>query len=394
MKKNDDYVTLTAVGDIMLGWGVEKRIKGGSEGYPFESVAPILQSSDITFGNLEAPLTTESKKAVWDYTKILDKPVIIDGKTYGSSIYCKADPVAAERLSHAGFNVLSLANNHIMDYGEEGLSETLETLTQCDIKAIGAGRDLSDARKPAIFSINGVNVGILAYCDTYIAGRRRAGVAPTKYIKQDIQSLKKDADFIVVSIHQGMDISEYPLKSEVEQMHQIIDWGANIILRHHPHVVQGVEKYNGGIILYSLGNFVFDYTIDPLWKDLEKAKHALIFQCRLTKNKVLDYEIIPVSLDESFQPVVLQNAEKEKHDAYLCEISSKFLEIQNDEGNSHTEGNYLKINAILAYRVILSSIKKGQFRNIFLITDKISISDLKLLAKWIVNRFSVRSLNQ
>ncbi|MEN6513577.1 CapA family protein, partial [Methanoculleus sp.] len=312
------------MGDIMLGWGVEERIKGGSGGYPFESVAPILQSSDITFGNLEAPLTTESKKAVWDYTKILDKPVIIDGKTYGSSIYCKADPVAAERLSHAGFNVLSLANNHIMDYGEEGLSETLETLARYDIETIGAGKDLSDARKPAIFRINGVNIGILAYCDTYIAGRRRAGVAPTKYIEQDIQSLKKDADFIVVSIHQGMDISEYPLKSEVERMHQIIDWGANIILRHHPHVVQGVEEYSGGIILYSLGNFVFDYTIDPLWKDLEKAKHALLFRCRFTKNKILNYEIVPVRLDESFQPIALQGSEKERYDMYLNSISSKF----------------------------------------------------------------------
>jgi len=280
-----------------------------------------------------------------------------------------------------------------MDYGEEGLSETLETLTQCDIKAIGAGRDLSDARKPAIFSINGVNVGILAYCDTYIAGRRRAGVAPTKYIKQDIQSLKKDADFIVVSIHQGMDISEYPLKSEVEQMHQIIDWGANIILRHHPHVVQGVEKYNGGIILYSLGNFVFDYTIDPLWKDLEKAKHALIFQCYLTKNKVLDYNIVPVGLDKSFQPVILQNSEKEKYDAHLSKISSNFLEFQSDEGDSHAGKSYLKINVILAYHVILSSIKKGQFRNILLVAYKISISDLKLLAKWMINRTLSRILS-
>lgn len=388
MNKNNDYVTLTAVGDIMLGWGVEERIKGWSGGYPFESVAPILQSSDITFGNLEAPLTTESKKAVWDYTKILDKPVIIDGKTYGRSIYCKADPVAAERLSHAGFNVLSLANNHIMDYGEEGLNETLDTLIQCNIKTVGAGRNLSEARKPVIFEVNGVNIGILAYCDTYIAGGRRAGVAPTKYIEQDIQNLKKCADFIVVSIHQGMDISEYPLKSEIERMHQIIDWGANIILRHHPHVVQGVEEYNGGVILYSLGNFVFDYTIDPLWKDLEKAKHALIFQCCLTKNKVLGYEIIPVSLDKSFQPVVLQNAEKEKCDAYLCEISSKFLEIQSDEGDSHTEENYLKINAILAYHVILSSIKTGQFRNILLIADKISVSDFKTLVKWIIGKVS------
>ncbi|WP_440953861.1 CapA family protein [Methanosarcina sp. Mfa9] len=393
MKKNDDYVTLTAVGDIMLGWGVEERIKSGSGGYPFESVASILQSSDVTFGNLEAPLTTESEKAVWDYTKILDKPVIIDGKAYGSSIYCKADPVAAERLSHAGFNILSLANNHIMDYGEEGLNETLDALTKYNIKTIGAGRDLSDARKPAVFRINGVNVGILAYCDTYIAGRRRAGVAPTKYIEQDIQSLKKDADFIVVSIHQGMDISEYPLKSEIERMHQIIDWGANIILRHHPHVVQGVEEYNGGIILYSLGNFVFDYMIDPLWKDLDKAKRALIFQCRFTKNKVLGYDIVPIGLDKSFQPVILQNSEKRKYDAYLSDISSNLPDVQSNEGGSHLERNYLKINVILAYHVMLSSIKKGQFRNIFLIIDKISISDFKLLVKWMVNRIFLRFSN-
>jgi len=290
--------------------------------------------------------------------------------------------------------VLSLANNHIMDYGEEGLNETLDTLIQCNIKTVGAGRNLSEARKPVIFEVNGVNIGILAYCDTYIAGRRRAGVAPTKYIEQDIQNLKKCADFIVVSIHQGMDISEYPLKSEVERMHQIIDWGANIILRHHPHVVQGLEEYNGGIILYSLGNFVFDYTIDPLWKDLEKAKHAVIFQCRLTKNKVLDYDIISVGLDKSFQPVVLQNAEKEKCDAYLCEISSKFLEIQSDEGDSQTEENYLKINAILAYHVILSSIKKGQFRNILLIVNKVSMSDFKALLKWTVNKVSLRVLTE
>jgi poly-gamma-glutamate capsule biosynthesis protein CapA/YwtB (metallophosphatase superfamily) len=145
MKTNDKYVTLTAVGDIMLGWSVEERMKADIGRYPFEAVAPILQNSDITFGNLEAPLTTESKRAVWDYTKILDKPVIIDGKTYGSSIYCKADPIAAERLSHAGFNVLSLANNHIMDYGQEGLNETLDALTKYGLKGIGAGRTLSDA---------------------------------------------------------------------------------------------------------------------------------------------------------------------------------------------------------------------------------------------------------
>lgn len=390
MENNGNIVTLTAVGDIMLGWGVEERIKGGPSGYPFESVTPILKSSDITFGNLEAPLTIESEKAVWDYTKILDKPVIIDGKTYGSSIYCKADPIAAETLSHAGFNVLSLANNHIMDYGQEGLNETLEVLAKHNIKTVGAGKNLLESRKPAIFRINGVNVGILAYCDTYIAGKRRPGVAPTKYIEQDIKNLKDNADFIIVSIHQGMDVSEYPLKSEIEQMHRIIDWGANIVLRHHPHVVQGVEEYKGGIVLYSLGNFVFDYTIDPLWKDLNKAKNALIFKCHFTKNEILNYEIMSTGLDKSFQPIVLQGPEKEKYDAYLSGISLKISNFQSEGRDSHMERNYFKINAILAYHVILASIKKRQFRNIFLIMNKISISDFKLLVKRIVTRTSPR----
>lgn len=393
MKESDDYVTLTAVGDMMLGWGVEERIKGGSDEYPFESVAPILRNSDITFGNLEAPLTTESRKAIWDYTKILDKPVLIDGKVYGSSIYCKADPIAAERLYHAGFNVLSLANNHIMDYGEEGLNETLETLAHCNIRAIGAGRDLSEARQPVIFRINGVNIGILAYCDTYIAGKRRAGVAPTKYIKQDILDLKKVADFIIVSVHQGMDISDCPLKSEIERMHQIIDWGANIILRHHSHVVQGVEEYSGGVILYSLGNFVFDYTIDPLWKDLDKAKYAIIFRCNFIKNKILSYDIISVGSNNSFQPCILRGSEKERYDAYLSKISFGLLDQNDYTMGDFSERKNLKIKIILGYHVIMSSIKKRQFRNIILAAEKISPCDLRVAAKHAFREIILRILS-
>jgi poly-gamma-glutamate synthesis protein (capsule biosynthesis protein) len=391
MKKSDNYVTLTAVGDVMLGWGVEERIKRGSDGYPFELVAPILQNSDIAFCNLEAPLTTESKKAIWDYTKILDKPVIIDGKAYGSSIYCRADPIAAERLYHAGFNVLSLANNHIMDYGEEGLNETLETLIHYNIRPIGAGKDLSEARQPAVFRINGVNVGVLAYCDTYIAGKKRAGVAPTKYIKQDILNLKKAADFIIVSIHQGMDILDCPLKSEIERMHQIIDWGANIILRHHPHVVQGVEEYKDGIILYSLGNFVFDYTIDPLWKDLDKAKYAIIFRCDFTKNKIINYDIMPVSMNNLYQPNVLQGSEKERYDAYVREISSSIPDY-DDHTRDFTERKDLKIKVILGYHVIMSSLKKRQFRNIILVSEKISLSDTILIVRQAFCRILLRIL--
>jgi len=382
MKSGDDYVTLTAVGDIMLGWGVEERIKAGTGRYPFDSVAPILQSSDITFGNLEAPLTTEQKKAVWDYTKILDKPVMIDGKMYGSSIYCKADPIAAERLSRAGFNVLSIANNHIMDYGEEGLYDTIYSLSKNNIAYVGAGKDLFSARVPKIFEIKGIKIGFLAYCDTYVAGKRKAGVAPTSKINEDINNLKILADHVIVSIHQGSDISEYPSRREIDFLHMIIDQGAILVLRHHPHVVQGMEYYKKGLILYSLGNFVFDFTIDPLWKDIEKARSAIIFKCIISKEGITKSDIIPVHLNNLFQPEPLVGDEKFLFLKQFNGLSTKIAKIEKNEIQKNGL-NIIQVEIILAYHVLLASIKKRQFQNVLLILKRIDKERIRLVAKLI-----------
>ncbi len=96
-----------------------ERIKRYGENFPFQKVSSILGASDITFGNLEGPLTSESTKAVWDYTKVLTKPVVQNGKVMGTSVYCKALPNTVKGLKDSGFDIVSIANNHIMDYGLE-----------------------------------------------------------------------------------------------------------------------------------------------------------------------------------------------------------------------------------------------------------------------------------
>lgn len=384
MKTNlkEDCITLTAVGDIMLGEGVQRNIQQYGIEFPFEHVFSFLKDSDITFGNLEAPLTNHDKKYVWDYSKILDQPIIINGKEYGNSIYCKSIPEASQCLKYAGFKIASLANNHIMDYGEEGLFDTIRELDKINIKSVGAGTNIFEAKQPVIFQIKGIKIGFLAYCDTYIASKRRAGVSPTNRIKIDIQNLRTKVDHVIVSIHQGSDISEYPSKREIDFLHTIIDQGAILILRHHPHVVQGMEHYKNGLILYSLGNFVFDYAIDPLWKDMEKARDAIIFQCIISKEGIIKYDIIPVHLNKLFQPEPIVGDGKYAFLQQFNELSTKLIELEKNEIQINDLNN-IQVEIILAYHVLLASIKKRQFQNVILILKRIDKERIRLFAKLI-----------
>ena len=377
-------ITLTAVGDVMLGSGVEALIKQYGAEYPFQHVATILKNSDITFANLESPLTNENNKAVWDYTKILDKPIEMDGKVF-SSVYCKATPVAVKGLTYAGFDIVSLANNHIMDYGATGLFDTIKALSESNIKFVGAGKHINDARKPVILQVKDVKVGFLAYSDAYIASKKRPGVAPIKYIEKDVEKLKDDVDIVIISIHGGMDIVDYPLPNEIQMMHSIIDSGVDLILRHHPHVVQGVEHYKKGVIVYSLGNFVFDYTIDPLWKDLTKARESMIFRCELSKDGIVETEIVPVVINNHFQPEIPSGDDKNRIMARIEKLSSGITNKNTRELNNNMQDNYVRTEMALAYHVMLISIKKREFKNILLIFERIKLYHVRLFIKYFVN---------
>lgn len=246
-----------AVGDIMIGRGVSMRLKkmDGVYDNAFAKVSSYMNMGDVVFANLESPFT--------DSTHGLDK---------NRKIVLKAEPEAVSALKDAGINLISLSNNHIMDYYEKGLFDTMDLLDQNDIKHAGGGRNIEEARKPAIIEKNGLKIGMLAYTDmaeltfagkpylSFAAGPEKSGVVPRKYetIREDILKYRDQVDLLAVSLHWGVEDSFKVSVEQVEFAHKLIDDGADIILGHHPHRAQGIELYNGKPIFYSLGNFLFD----------------------------------------------------------------------------------------------------------------------------------------
>jgi len=281
---NQEYVTLMAVGDIMLGdhpicigHGVGSKIKKEGAKYIFQHVRGLLNEADIAFGNLEAVL---SKK------NLNEKDV--------DSASLRAMPESADGLTYAGFNVLSLANNHIMEHGKEALLDTMNILRKNGIKYVGP--------EDVVLSIRGTKVVFLAYCLLDEPGT--CCKAESSEIIENVKRVKSKADIVIVSLHWGDEFIHKPSRYQVKLAHEIIDSGANIILGHHPHVLQGVEMYNGGLIAYSLGNFVFD-----MWQ--EKMRESVILKC-LISDSVIRRELIPVSINENFQPQVLRGEEATK----------------------------------------------------------------------------------
>ena len=276
-------VTLAAVGDVMLDRGIGKRITKYGIEWPFKHVRDTLRSADLAFCNLECPLTSRGIKVT--------KPICF-----------KADPANVECLTDAGFDIVSLANNHSMDCSRPGLIETMHYLDKTGIAYTGAGGTPSDAALPIIVSVKGIRVAFLARNAWLPEGAWFRPDAPnsayldTETIESEVRDAAGQADVVIVSLHWGIEYRTHPQPAQVELAHKLIDAGADLILGHHPHVLQPVEKYHGGVIAYSLGNFLFD-------SPFRNCKETMILKCRLSKSGVLDAEQIPLEISD-YRPVV------------------------------------------------------------------------------------------
>lgn len=238
-------VTLIAVGDVCLANGVGQKMATKGRGYPFEKMKPILRGADIAFCNLECCIAISGKKVP---------------KTYNF----RAHPRGALALREAGFDIACLANNHSLDYDKVALAETIRRLREQGIKYVGAGITLAEAHSPRIITVRGLRVGFLAYLGLFPpvvplhANEPGVAMAELDSIKRDVKGARPKVDVLIVSMHAG---EEYHFTHSARQRdiaHTAIDAGADMVIGHHPHVVQDSEVYKGKHIFYSLGNFVFD----------------------------------------------------------------------------------------------------------------------------------------
>lgn len=346
-------VTLMAVGDIMLGdspicvgHGLTEIInKKGSE-FLFGDVSTILNKGDIVFGNLECVLSD----------------IDVDQSDL-KSVQLRGAESSVTGLVYAGFNVLSLANNHILEHGENSLLRTKEVLSNCGIYSIGVSESKEKSRESFTLNINNLSVSFLSYC-LVKDNTAYCSVDDPSEIINDIQKIKDKVDILIVSLHWGDEFVRKPSSKQVQFAHEMIDSGANIILGHHPHVLQGLEAYNNGIVVYSLGNFVFDMR-------QKKMRESMIFSCRLAKSGVIDYEIIPV-LIENFKPSILNGPEK---DNLLFQITNEFptvipQKMYDQEINkcikqyrkdliSYLIFNFYKYKPIYLWQIFVASFKRN-----------------------------------
>jgi poly-gamma-glutamate capsule biosynthesis protein CapA/YwtB (metallophosphatase superfamily) len=269
-------ITLAAVGDVLLARGIGERIDQYGPDWPFEEVRSVLQSADIALCNLECPLSEHGVRV---------------NKVYAF----KAKPERCACLSGAGIDIVSLANNHTLDCGRRGLVETMDTLEEAGIAYAGAGPDEKAAREPLIVEAGGIRIAFLArnaLLPESVWYRTDApGIAPLdpETIEEEVAEAARLADVVIVSLHWGIEHHTYPEPWQEEMARRIIDAGADVVLGHHPHVVQPVEAYEGGLIAYSLGNFVFD-------NSQPRCRKSAILKAWLTRGGIEEYEVIPVEI--------------------------------------------------------------------------------------------------
>lgn len=282
--------TLVFVGDIMLSRSVAiKTVQHDDWRWPFLLMGDYLREADILFGNLEGPISDE-------------------GRNVGSKYSFRANPHMVEGLIYAGFDVVSVANNHIGDWTQEAISDTFELLKSSRIAYAGGGLSEKEAHAPKIIERNGVRFGFLAYSDlgpraTTEAVNENAGIAwlEKERMIQDIKNARGQADVVIVSVHMGEEYSTNANEKQRDIAHSAIDAGATFFIGHHPHVVQEVERYNDGFIAYSLGNFVFDQDFS------QETMQGLLLRATVREGKITNIEEIEVNISNDFQPSVNTN---------------------------------------------------------------------------------------
>lgn len=305
-------VEMLCLGDLMLHSRYNEIAAERGADFVFEKISSVLRQPDILFGNLEVVMS--------------DTGDAVSGKLClrGAGDYLQA-------LKTHNFDIVSLANNHAFDFGADACADMETRLAALGIATVGVGNNLQESRQLKIIEKGGVRFGFLAYSSRTTKGSAYAeqgspGVAPldVDMVLEDVALNRHEVDHLVVSLHWGVEYAEYPTPDQMKIGHSIIDAGARLIIGHHPHIIQGYEKYKDGVVLYSLGN-VCDSDLE--WQGGDKVyrsrlkeadRESILAKIRFSETSILDMEFLPTWLSDSGQPEI---AEGEKQEA----LRAKFL---------------------------------------------------------------------
>ncbi len=278
--------TLRAVGDVaLIAHSAEALVSGRSASWG--ETASLLAAADVTFANFEMALPRGgSERTAPDVS-----PDLI------------GVAAALGPFLDAGVDVVALATNHIMDWGAQGLADTLGMFRERGVATVGAGMTIEEAVRPVIIERAGLKVGFAAFTpeQRWTAGPRTPGAAPLKLelVERALAGMA-GADVRVISLHWGLEMSSYPTPEDRELARRIAAAGADIILGHHPHVIQGVERFGRTRVAYSMGNFIFDINAGRIEHgfDPEDLRSAYMVEAELATDGVAEFRTIPVWLDD------------------------------------------------------------------------------------------------
>jgi poly-gamma-glutamate synthesis protein (capsule biosynthesis protein) len=273
-------------GDVTLTWGYLELVPDPYRDikWPFRRLEGFFSEMDVVMVNCENAITDK------------DTPT-------EKQFNFRMDPALVHAFSESGIDIVNLANNHVFDYGPEGLADTLAALDKAGVRHVGAGMNLREARAPVIMDIKGRKVAFLGYGNYSAAGPDKPGVAYRfkSHVRKDIEEVKRDgADVVVVNFHWGIELEPEPQDSDRELAYLAIDSGADVVIGHHPHVLQPVEIYKGKVIAFSLGNFVFG-------GNSKRPRDSMLLQVSVANNNDVSYRIVNIRIDPQetrYQPYI------------------------------------------------------------------------------------------
>jgi poly-gamma-glutamate synthesis protein (capsule biosynthesis protein) len=351
----DKEIVLYAVGDVAPNRKDPQSM--------FRHVSGFLKQGDIRFCQLETNLSTRGTPLPQ------------------ARLPMRTHPNSARALKDCGFEVVSFASNHCMDFGQEAFFDTIDAIRANGMEPVGVGRDIAEARRPAILERNGMRIAFLAYNSIlpfgYWAESDRPGCAPMrawtiyeqvepdqpgsrcrthtiphpddlKAMADDIEKAKSNADIVILSIHWGIHFVPAQLAGyQRETARKAIDCGADLILGHHPHILKGIEVYNGKVIFYSLGNFAIEQPaafmqdlyqsarhreieeLNPEWDQTSQyplppeTRKSMIIKCVTARRRIRRISFLPAYIGDGSEPEILMPGDKRFEDVvrYVDEIS-------------------------------------------------------------------------